>query len=176
MPSVPRTPNLSLKRKWEVGASFALVLVVVIVSAVPVRQWQLNRALARAVWGNDLQQMENLLRQGANPNYRDAQYREPMIHHVIAHGARVKMLLRAGANPNVLSTTGELPLIRATASSYPDVVQILLHYGAEVDAVDSFGRTALIAAERSGVSSAIYHSLLEAEARVDTQPPSKAVK
>ena len=71
--------------------------------------------------------------------------------------AQVKTLLSGGANPNVLDDQGETPIMKAALAhsrylpdgatkidrDYPGVVELLLDKGAEVDARDNSGRTAL---------------------------------
>jgi hypothetical protein len=160
---------MSSKRKWEISTSLALAAVLAVAIAFAVRQWLLNEALVRAVWAKDTNEVRSLLRQGANPNHKDREYREPMISYALTNGATLKVLLQAGANPNVPSKVGEVCIVRAAASSYLDVVQMLLRYGADVNAVDGSGRTALLAAARTGDSPRVVRTLLEGGARVEAK-------
>ena len=74
----------------------------------------------------------------------------------------VKMLLEAGADPNSLSTTA-WPLSNAAGRGFAEVVELLLDYEADVDAVDEEGGTALADAVAAG-HLAVVKLLLEAGA------------
>ena len=56
----------------------------------------------------------------------------------------VKKLLDAGANPNLALLSGETPLMVASRSGYPDVVEQLLAKGANANAHGARGQTALM--------------------------------
>ena len=56
----------------------------------------------------------------------------------------VRRLLEAGANPNLALLSGETPLMVASRSGYPDVVELLLAKGANTNAHGTRGQTALM--------------------------------
>jgi ankyrin repeat protein len=88
-------------------------------------------ALVMAAWEGDHGKIQTLLSGGADVNgryYADT----ALIRAIVAKRiATVKLLLEAGANPNLPSAQGT-PLYHAvTVASIPDIVALLLKFGAE---------------------------------------------
>jgi hypothetical protein len=109
--------------------------------------------LLQAVMDNDAQQVEALLRRGANPNEAFAQT-SPLEWAMgsFAHtDARIaELLLEHGANPNLRKaknqfgqTNGWTPLFFAVHNKRSDLVAILLKHGAEVNIRDVQGKSPL---------------------------------
>ena len=86
---------------------------------------------------------------GASPNERFAQVSDktPVLGMMAFAGVMpvVSMLLEHGGDPNVRGDRGFTPLMMAAASDRPEpaMIRLLLQKGAEVNAQDSKGRTAL---------------------------------
>jgi hypothetical protein len=157
------------KRKWEIGTWMAFTAVLAIAVTLAVRHWLMNEALVRAVWDSKPSEVQRLLRRGANPNHRDREFRVPMVYYSVTSGATLKTLLQAGANPNTRTPGGEVPIVRAAGQSYLDIVQILLRSGADVNAANSDGETALLAAASGGASPELVKTLLDAGADVNAR-------
>ncbi|KAH0606304.1 uncharacterized protein H6S33_003965 [Morchella sextelata] len=62
--------------------------------------------------------------------------------------ASVRLLLERGANPDCVNEIGRRPLHNAAANGYVQMAQVLLDYGAEIDATDVDGVTPLVRAGR----------------------------
>jgi ankyrin repeat protein len=113
----------------------------------------MGTALFSAVHHGHLAVVERLLNRGADPNLRvDGQ---SVLHLAIvgASSAIVTTLLDRGADIHQRLEMGDVhnatPLM-AAALSQPSLVELLLERGAEVDAVDGAGHTALMHAVRAG--------------------------
>jgi ankyrin repeat protein len=103
--------------------------------------------LIAAAAGNDLKQVEALLKQGVNPNARVDQWGENALMHAVLLGNidMTRMLLAAGANPN-LKGRGFTPLGMAALRGQTRIVRMLLKAGADVDLKSSDSNTPIIAA------------------------------
>lgn len=110
----------------------------------------LDWAAARA----DLDQMDILIKHGSDVNNMDISGRTTLLHAVDSHRvAAVLRLLNAGANPNPAVPRRFLrssPLKAACSAGIPDMVDLLLHYGAEVTTRNPEGQTPLHAAAMRG--------------------------
>jgi ankyrin repeat protein len=94
--------------------------------------------------------------------------------------AAVGVLLRAGADPNARGTypngrgAYETPLHEAAYGGFAEIATLLVRAGAAVDAVESGGGTALVAATLNGHSE-VVRVLLAAGARANTPAGGKAL-
>ena len=70
--------------------------------------------------------------------------------HYARHGGVAAVLLDGGADPNVCTARGWTPLMEAVWEDQRDTVLMLLDSGADVDAQDDMGRTALYYAVSQG--------------------------
>jgi ankyrin repeat protein len=104
-----------------------------------------------------------LLEQGADANAADTHNGETPLHSALCttdrvqHDRVLQVLLSFGANPNVVTkngaetggfmrdsrTKGETPLHRAGAFGNETTIELLLKYGAKVDAQDAYGDSPL---------------------------------
>ena len=79
----------------------------------------------------------------------------------------VKELLRSGADPNICREwDGNSPLMVACEKDWANIVEILVRGGANINARDSYGNTALQFAIEGCATSAVY-VLLENGAKMD---------
>jgi ankyrin repeat protein len=103
--------------------------------------------LIAAAAGNDLKQVEALLKLGVNPNARVDQWGENALMHAVLHGNidMTRVLLEAGADPN-LKGRGFTPLGMAALRGQTRIVRMLLKAGADVDLKSSDSNTPIIAA------------------------------
>jgi uncharacterized protein len=104
-----------------------------------------------------------LLEQGADANAADSQNGETPLHSALCttdrvqHDMVLRVLLSRGANPNAVTrngeetggfmrdarTKGETPLHRAAAFGNEATIELLIKYGANVDARDAYGDSPL---------------------------------
>ncbi len=105
----------------------------------------------------------------------DASWRgEPLLlalHTMIPKQKHVPALLvELGADVNVHCKEGQTPLMRATLNSHHDLMEVLVQAGAELEAVDAAGRTALhYAAETRFEANRVVALLLESGAAVEAR-------
>ena len=105
----------------------------------------LNRLLVNAVQDGDLAKLRALLKDGADPDVRNAQG-EPVLLMAAykPHGLRiVKELLKAGADVNAADRDKNCPLIVSVRDENLSVVRELVRQGANINARNSDGDTPL---------------------------------
>ena len=106
----------------------------------------LDWATARA----QLSHMRLLIEHNSNVNAMDVRGRTTILHAVDSHDHEaVRILLEAGADPNPKVPEGlfrSSPLKAASFGGLAGIVKLLLQYGAEIDAYNPEGQTALHAA------------------------------
>lgn len=106
----------------------------------------LDWATARA----QLDDMRFLIAHGSSVNNMDAKGRTTILHAVDSHNDEaVRILLEAGADPNPKVPEGlfrSSPLKAASFGGLAEIVKLLLQFGAEIDAYNPEGQTALHAA------------------------------
>jgi len=136
-----------------------------------------DEAFSDVIERNDIKDFERLV---------DAYVNHPLGATVLPEALRVavinsrvemvKLLLTRGVNPNLLSTaTKYTPLMQAASSADLELVKLLLDAGAELNAQDQTGHTALDEAEMytrsSEKSRAVAAFLLERGARRGKEKP-----
>lgn len=89
------------------------------------------------------------------------------------HASMVYSLISAGINPNYFDEQGQLPLVVAAAHGQALVVKLLLDNGADVQAKDKSGLSAINAATQAGFSQTAL-LLKNAELKVGTRPVGRA--
>lgn len=121
----------------------------VTVVAVPVSQ--LNEALFSAAKGGNIQQMNQLLDQGAQVNAMNDN-RETALHAAASRGRNraVTLLLKQGANPNAITSNGWTPLHSAARFRQTQATKLLIRRGAQVNARNGQGKSALDLAQQMG--------------------------
>jgi ankyrin repeat protein len=103
----------------------------------------LDNQLAVAVRQNNLAQAQQLLQQGANPNfiYENKGYKTTPLHAAASRGNNemIKLLLKFGANPNSYDYKNWTPLVRALANCSEKhselTIDLLLKSGADPNAI-----------------------------------------
>ena len=108
------------------------------------RKQGINRVLIDAVLMNDIGRMRELLAAGANPDSRDAEHGETALMLTRSEMA-ARILVDVGAEVNACDDRGWTSLMTTNWA-------FLLRSGADPNAADRYGETALIRAVRSADS------------------------
>ncbi len=122
---------------------------------------ELSKQLYMATINDDFEQAKSLLEQGANPNIvklskYGGSFKETPLREAIANDniKIANLLLSHGANPNTLIYFGYedaiSPLQMAVEKHNLILVDLLLKKGTDINAQDTFGRTALHTAQNHG--------------------------
>ncbi|MCG5214002.1 ankyrin repeat domain-containing protein [Streptosporangium soli] len=110
--------------------------------------------LLDAVIGNDVERVRGALKDGTAADPQEAGTTSALYRAAVSGRAEiVKVLLDHGADANRLSDGGDdegLPLCAAAAWGHPEVIDLLLAAGAEPDARETGGWTALLWAATNG--------------------------
>ena len=112
-----------------------------------VRENELRIALQTAAGQGDAEFVKALLQKGAKTDLPGDKGVPPLIRAVEkGHTEAVRLLLRhkPKADPNARDKHGRTPLMLAAFNGFNKILELLLQYGAEVDAVDSDQRTTLL--------------------------------
>lgn len=157
---------LSLSAQPSAGSDEALLEG----RGIPVTQ----DALRHAATSGQLEVVDQLLREGLDPNSADERGRTPLMHAAFAgHFDVARRLLEAGAPVNDADVYDATPLIYASSEGFPNVVALLLDSGADPELTDSFhGWTALMYASFEGHAE-IVEQLIAAGADVNYSDPEK---
>jgi uncharacterized protein len=111
-----------------------------------------------AILKNDLSEFERIIARGVNINARDSYGNTPLIEAcTISSPLIVRELLAVGANPNIKNYDNQTPLMRVVGefSHRIEICTELIQVGAEIDAQDNDGRTALMNAANIGSPSCV---------------------
>ena len=111
-----------------------LTIVLICTSGLPVRAGNKNQDFLDACRRGDLQKVESLLAEGANPNAKDRNRLTPLM---IASG--YVEIPKGKPQPTSVTFPG-------AERGYPALVKLLLKKGAKVNEKDRYGMTALMAA------------------------------
>jgi peroxiredoxin len=128
--------------------------------------------LLLAARSGDVEAVERLIADGADPDDRDRRGRTALAHAAAAgNDEAIAMLIEAGAELEAACDAGHTPLAHASIGGHPDAVKALAAAGASVDATDYQGWTPLMHAARRGWVDVI-ETLLESGADASVQRPA----
>lgn len=122
-------------------------------------------ALLEAAENDDLQQVQQLIREGADAKAANAYGVTPLsLACTNGNPAMIELLLKAGADPNTVLMGGETALMTASRTGKVEAVRVLLEHGANPRAKENQrGQTALMWAAAEG-NVAVVEELLKAGA------------
>lgn len=116
-------------------------------------------AQSYSISGRHLDTLELLLDHGANPNARSSLLGQPtfVLHVAAAIGWRagVETLLAHGATVNARGMGGVTPIMLASGAGQDECVTLLHRFGADIDALDNDGDSALFYAQSRGRTSTV---------------------
>jgi ankyrin repeat protein len=104
-------------------------------------------ALLKAVGINDIRQVNSLLSDGADPNYRSPDGGTPLVMAAaLGNAGIVDSLIKKGAAVNQTAGRDISPLLACVQQNHIDVVKLLLKNGADIEQATRHGVTPLLAA------------------------------
>ena len=123
--------------------------------------------LHEAAESNSIEDLEELLASGANPNAKESLLNQTPLHRAAMAGSKdaAERLLEAGADPNIRDMDGDTPLHATLKSPENDHKQLaavnsLIAHGARLDLPDrQSGRTPLMLAAAHGKEEAAFRLL-----------------
>ena len=130
-----------------------------------------ENALARAVSGDDIEEVKNLIGKGENVNGKDDNYGGiTPIFIAVENGSEdtAQTLLSFGAKVNARDANRQTPLMRLDEDASAELVRTLIKYGAKINLTDAQGNTALILAAHSAKAE-VLQTLLDHGAQVNRQ-------
>jgi ankyrin repeat protein len=153
-----------------------IILIAIVIAIVAVIFFGVSRRsdervipMIKASANGDINTVNNLLRQGVNPNGKDQQGNTPLfVAANYGQSAIVKLLLDHKAKVDVVTPPNRYtPLMMAV--EYIDVVRLLIENGANVNLQSSSGETALMMACHETRDSEIVKLLLNHGAKVNVR-------
>lgn len=94
----------------------------------------------------DYRVVDYVLNLGVDPNIRlDEQGNTLLTKFTFTSPEQIRSILAQGTDPNLRNNNGETPLMRLVSTRFtpPEVIEILLTAGAQIDATDKIGRSVL---------------------------------
>ncbi|NXS62468.1 BARD1 protein, partial [Brachypteracias leptosomus] len=139
-PSLPKSPSTPTTSKTCNEVQSPSVLKSPGGSTITRRNYKGETSLHVASIKGDLAAVEQLLKNGADPNVKDNAGWTPL-HEACNHGHKevVELLLLHKALVNTTGYQNDSPLHDAVKNGHVDVVELLLLHGASRDAVNIFG-------------------------------------
>ena len=141
--------------------------LVVAGGAFIIEETEYKTPLVIAVRNEDIDEVRELIANGANINGREEDKTTPLFAAVESGNLEiVQLLLEQGAKVNARDKEKQSPLMRLDDDATPNLVELLLRFGAKINLADKEGNTALILAAR-GVKSEVLKALIDAGADVN---------
>lgn len=141
------------------GAAFMIkkaILLIYLISffcctGSPDSKLNSDNDLINAVYSNDYNKSEKLLRRGANPDAADSKGNPSLIIAVNSGNTDlVKLLIDSGSNVNIKDSEGNTALIYSCLSGYYETAELLISAGADINILNSNNQSAYEFAERNG--------------------------
>ncbi|MEP6925170.1 MAG: ankyrin repeat domain-containing protein [Pyrinomonadaceae bacterium] len=126
--------------------------------------------LVMAAFDGDLELVQKLLRENVDVNAKEENSNGiTALHAAIENGSVevVRELLQAGAKPNARTASRRTPLMSLDGDAKPELVQLLLTYGARVNSTDDDKAGVLLNAVRNYAEPEVLEMLIQAGAKVD---------
>jgi cytohesin len=135
----PDKPSSSGDMPIDLGVNY-LEVVKLLLGAGANATEKVGEALCRAVADRELNVVETLLKNGADPDAPDMKGTRPLDRALLWDDKRIAIaLLKAGADPNRPDEKGNTPLQRAILKEEVDAVEALLEAGADPNVADDQG-------------------------------------
>ncbi len=125
--------------------------------------------LARAVDSDNIEEVRDLIVNGANVNGKDKNYDDltPLFLAVENGSIEIaQMLLESGAKVNARDKNKQTALMRLDANARPEMIELLVRHGAKLNLSDNEGNTALILGS-GGISTDVLRALIDAGADIN---------
>ena len=116
-------------------------------------QYSPETQLLRSVVDDDIQSVKALLDQRVDVNYQTQRMKQSALESAsgIGREAIARLLLAKGADPNLRNRKGSTALHEAAYSGYPNIVQMLIDAGADLNVAESeYGYTPIATAAFKG--------------------------
>lgn len=128
----------------------------------------LNEELILAAEKADNTKLQNLIKQGADINYRDSSGRTPAMAATYKNNTEtVKLLIQAGADINIRDNHLNNPFLYAGAEGFLEILKLTIEAGADAKSTNRFGGTALIPASEHGYVEVIKELLTKTDINVN---------
>ena len=119
-----------------------------------------HETIFSAIRNNDLDQINSLIEQQVNMDFKDANLRTPLMVALLAkHHEMSQLLLPHSSQLDDMDINNNRALHLASSNSYADIVLTLIQQQVDINASDGLGNTALIIATRHDDKEILRHLL-----------------
>jgi ankyrin repeat protein len=126
--------------------------------------------LVQAAYEEDLESIKKFLLEGTDVNASEKGSDLTALHMAVETGniEITRELLQAGADVNARTSFRRTPLMQIDSDATPELVKLLLTYGAKLNQRDEDKASVLINAAKSSASTEVLQLLIQAGAKIDT--------